>query len=282
VILHDLQTDILPEQWLVPDVLLPAIVPFKKHTYYERSTSGYGEHGGNLQHEKTWEDLAALSPIDACIVYDILIESTERLIWLIGQMIRHFPGCPLVTRWILPLDMACQLISVFQASFRSTEVYIVYFERQGIEVVIRTELGHSDFLRPYTSKVELASIFQYHIDTEGLDVYGGGREENWLMEFGELDVEIGDEEHLLAQSGQSLVDDAMRRSIHGYSYGQWTRVMWYKFASELKVSGDNLEDMYIRAYCDGVAHITLRERRIALATTRAFKDFISRSLPRCI
>jgi hypothetical protein len=282
IILHDKQSDIQPEQWAAPDVVLPAIQRFKKHSYYERSLAGYNSVGGNIEEECTWEDLTRLSPVGTCIVYDIAITSVENLTWLIGRVSLHFPGCPLILRWIVGLHQAQTIISSLHASFKDLEVYVVFIDTIGIELITRMTVHPGDTLKPFTQTVLLVPLFTALCSDQGIDTYGGSRIINWSDEFSEFDGDVGEEEHLISQSGVSIVDDALRKSNHGYTYGQWTRVLWYLYAKNLKNDPGTEEERYIAAIERGDATVSLRGHVINLAVTKAFKNFLSRILPRCM
>jgi hypothetical protein len=282
VIIHDLQKDIQPEQWITPDVMIPALSKYRKSTYYERSTAGYGPDGGDLSHKQTWEDLQKLAPVDACVVYDVVLSTVQDLAELVFKMVFYFPGSPLITRWILPIDQLRDTMDMLNTSFETCENYIVYADHVGGELVSRITINPANSIQPFIRSTSIHNVYSNICTSDGVDQYGGSRSINWDTEFGDFDVDVGDDEHLLAQHGQSIVDDSLRKSVHGYSYSQWTEVLKYKLCKGMKDSGEDIEESVARVVFYHEANVMLRSSAVTVVVTKKLKDFMLRTLPRCI
>lgn len=283
IILHDLQSDLIPESWMRPAVTLPTLRRIKSISLIERSRSGFGAGGGDLRDRVTWVELSNLAPIDTCIVYDIPFTNTEDFIHLLGKCSVHFPGSPIVLRWILKWTDIDLLVSVLVESYKNLEIYPVYFDKTGAEVITRITVQAGEVLMPASGSLDVGKVWRYHPNFDNIEMFGGSSDKNWLLEFADLNVETSDEEHLLSHNGISLTDDAESKGYHGYTYSEWTRILWYKAALALRESNPfDQEDMYIEPLTTGRLSVKVSDKTLSVSPTHSFRSFWTNTVPRCL
>jgi len=283
IILHDLQTDVRPESWLIPRVSIPALERIKTRSFIERSTAGYGQFRGDITSESTWDDLASLCPVEACVVYDLPITSTRQLVWLVSHIALYFPGSPLVTRWIRPLFEMENVLSCLQGSFEDVEVYPVFYASDGVEVIVRMVVLPGQSIQPYMRSHSIAESLKDVMTSAGVEQFGGGADANWRAEFADLDVEIADEELLLNRQRRALLEDASTKTVHGFTYSEWTRVLWYRIACQLRCKSGEERLMHYLDVCYGPPQqVRIGAKIVHVARSKAYQDFMQRTVPRCL
>lgn len=280
VILHDLRSDLAPENWLSPAPDLPILQRVTTKSHFTRSTAGYLSCGGDLLESSTWSDLSEMSPIGNTIVVDIPLLNHEEVIKILSLSARFFPQQPVVLRWINSLRSMDKLLSVLRTIDADVEAYSVYQEGKYAEMITRhcsKGTGWGEFL------VEVSiPLSQWAVNDEDMSWAGGDRKQLVVEHFGELAAALLSSQSE-PQEVDPLVSSSAVKSLHGFSYRQWTQVLMYLLFQQLSSEPLDIQEKVLKTFLEtGSTKVLLGRRSLVMSLTQETRVFLLQVLPRLI